>query len=75
MELDLEGLPPSVKLVLKVLEEMGEAKFSELMYETKLPQRTLREAIKILRERDMIEIRPCLEDMRKRIYCIKLNEG
>jgi|ECHhosMinimDraft_1075155.scaffolds.fasta_scaffold00002_57 transcription initiation factor IIE alpha subunit len=70
---EIVKLPPSAKLVLKVLTMLGQAEFEVLQAETMLPTRTLREAIRILRERDLVSVKPCIQDLRKKIYCIKLN--
>jgi predicted transcriptional regulator len=55
----IEELPPSAKLVLKVLENKRIVKFSELQRETNLPTRTLRYAIRVLKERGIIKT--CLD--------------
>jgi len=67
-----QRLPPSPKFVLKVLGEVGEARFSELLKETQLPRRTLYSALRELKERGLVEVRPCLGDARKRFYCYSL---
>lgn len=64
-----EGLSPSAKYVLRVLRELGEARFSELFLETGLPRRTLYAALRALRERGLVVVRPCLNDARRRFYC------
>lgn len=66
------GLPPSAKLVLRVLEELGEACFEELLDETQLPRRTLYSALKELRRVGLVEVKPCLRDARRKFYCYSL---
>lgn len=70
IKLMIEELPPSAKLVLKVLENKRIVKFSELQRETNLPTRTLRYAIRVLKERGIIKTLPCLEDARQRFYLL-----
>lgn len=47
---EIEELPPSAKLVYKVLEHEGALTQRALAEETRLPQRTVREAVDRLRE-------------------------
>ncbi|TRM98771.1 transcriptional regulator, partial [Sulfolobus sp. E1] len=47
----MERLPPSAKLVLKILLEKKVVRFKELREETHLPTRTLHYALKILKEK------------------------
>jgi NAD+ kinase len=66
-------LPCSAKLVLKIIEAKGKATFKELLQESLLPERTLREAIRLLIKGGFIKRRICLNDTRTRIYeCIKV---
>ncbi|BDC18700.1 hypothetical protein [Acidianus sp. HS-5] len=77
MDRKFEDLPCSAKLVLKVIEMKGKTTFKELKEETLLPDRTLREAIKILKERGAIRSKICLEDTRTRYYemsCLELTD-
>ncbi|MCY0858811.1 MAG: winged helix-turn-helix transcriptional regulator [Sulfolobaceae archaeon] len=66
-----EKLPPSAKFVLKVLAEKRVVKFKELQDETGLPTRTLRYALRVLKNRGLIKVLPCLEDARERIYSLQ----
>jgi DNA-binding MarR family transcriptional regulator len=68
----LMAIPPSGKLVLRVIRERKIARLQELRQETMLPQRTLLYAIKILRELGLIETQVCMNDARRRFYCVKL---
>jgi DNA-binding MarR family transcriptional regulator len=64
----LQELPPSAKLVAKVLE--GEAPLSqgELATESLLPDRTVRYALNRLAEADLVESRYSFRDARKQVY-------
>ncbi|MWG35459.1 MarR family transcriptional regulator [Halomarina oriensis] len=64
----LQELPPSAKLVAKVLE--GEAPLSqgELASESLLPDRTVRYALNRLAEADLVESRYSFRDARKQVY-------
>lgn len=68
----VRSIPVSARLVLKVLQEKKIARFDELLEETLLSKRTLLYAIKALKELDFIESQICMNDTRKRFYCIKL---
>ena len=66
----LRDLPPSAKLVAKVLEYNTTLTQSELAEETLLPPRTVRYALTRLDEEGIIESRFSLTDARKRIYSL-----
>ena len=66
----LRELPPSAKLVAKVLEYRGTLTQSELAEETLLPARTVRYALTRLDEADIVESRFSFTDARKRIYSL-----
>lgn len=66
----LEDLPPSAKLVAKVLEYNETLTQSELADETLLPARTVRYALTRLEEQDVVESRFSFSDARKRIYTL-----
>ena len=68
----LEDLPPSAKLVAKVLEYNDTLTQSQLAEETLLPARTVRYALTRLEEQDVVESRFSFSDARKRIYTLKL---
>ncbi|AWR95809.1 helix-turn-helix transcriptional regulator [Acidianus brierleyi] len=63
-------LPCSAKLVYKILEIKQSATFQEIKSETGLPDRTIREAIKKLKEEGLIKTGICLDDTRSRVYII-----
>jgi len=66
-----ETLPPSAKLVLKVLEYEGPMTQKEIAEKTLLPRRTVRNALKILLQKELIVKRAMLRDTRLSIYHIK----
>ncbi|WP_162509595.1 MarR family transcriptional regulator [Thermogymnomonas acidicola] len=70
--LEQREMPPSAKLVLRVLRELKIATVKRLEEETGLSRRTLMYAIKVLKEAGLIETQICLTDTRKRFYCIRL---
>ena len=66
----LRELPPSAKLVAKVLEYNDTLTQSELAEETLLPPRTVRYALTRLDEAGLVESRFSFTDARKRIYSL-----
>jgi len=64
----LHDLPPSAKLVAKVLELEGEMVQGQLAAESLLPDRTVRYALNRLKEADLVGSRYSLEDARKQVY-------
>ena len=64
----LKQLPPSPKLVHKVLEYEGELDQSEIAEETHLPQRTVRYALGRLEDRDLVESEVVVGDARRKRY-------
>lgn len=66
----LAGLPPSAKFVFKVLSCGKPMTLDEIIRETGLPPRTVKYALKRLRELELVEAVPCLKDLRRRIYMI-----
>ncbi|QKR00567.1 hypothetical protein GWK48_09415 [Metallosphaera tengchongensis] len=80
MPIKIDELPCSAKLVFKILEIRGKATFQELKTEARIPDRTLREALRILREAQLLDIEPCLSDARSKVYtlsgvCMSLKRG
>ncbi|WP_114576690.1 helix-turn-helix domain-containing protein [Saliphagus sp. LR7] len=67
---EIEDLPPSCKLVLKVLEYQGELSQTELAEETYLPRRTVRYATRRLMQRRLIDSRNCIGDARSILYSV-----
>lgn len=64
----LADLPPSAKLIYWVLEREGPLTQAELIEQTLLPRRTVREATTKLRDADILEAEPCPPDARKKQY-------
>ena len=61
-------LPPSAKLVYKVLETSGKLTQKEIVKKTYLPSRTVRYALDRLRSENMIRESLCFRDARQSIY-------
>ncbi|MFC7006794.1 MarR family transcriptional regulator [Halalkalicoccus salilacus] len=66
-------LPPSAKLVAKVLEYNETLTQSQLAEETLLPPRTVRYALNRLEEADVVESRFSFSDARKRLYTLSID--
>ena len=64
----LVELPPSAKLVYKVLEIESPLLQSDIRERSRLSKRTTRHAISILREQDLVEEQVYIPDARKRTY-------
>jgi DNA-binding MarR family transcriptional regulator len=64
----LTQLSPSTKLVLKVLQLNGWMTQREIIGETTLPPRTVKYAIKKLKEKKIVQERPDFNDMRSKYY-------
>ena len=67
-------LPPSAKLVAKVLEYNERLTQSQLTEETMLPPRTVRYALTRLEEIDAVDSRSSFTDARKRVYTLSVEE-
>lgn len=68
----VRDLPPSAKLVAKVLEYNGTLTQSQLADETLLPPRTVRYALNRLEEVGVVDSRFSFADARKRIYTLTI---
>ncbi|ELZ07843.1 MULTISPECIES: MarR family transcriptional regulator [Natrialba] len=66
----LTDLPPSAKLVYKVLEYEGTMTQNELATESRLCARTVRYALGKLEDGNHVESRVCLQDARQSTYRI-----
>ncbi|WP_254543318.1 MarR family transcriptional regulator [Halomarina pelagica] len=64
----LRELPPSAKLVAKVLEDQAPMSQGELAEDSLLPDRTVRYALNRLAEADLVESRYSFRDARKQVY-------
>lgn len=72
-EESLYELPPSAKLVVKVLEYNDTLTQSEIVSETMLPPRTVRYALTKLDEIGAIDSRISFMDARKRIHSLRVD--
>jgi len=68
----VRDLPPSAKLVAKVLEYNETLTQSQLAEETLLPPRTVRYALSRLEDVGVIDSRFSFADARKRIYTLQV---
>ncbi len=66
----LRELPPSAKLVAKILETDGPLAQGELAEESLLPDRTVRYALNRLEDCGLVEARYSLVDARKQVYSL-----
>lgn len=66
----LYDLPPSAKLVLKVLEVDGAMTQAQIAAESRLSQRTVRYALESLRDADVVQKQVYLRDARKSLYSV-----
>ncbi len=69
---DVRELPPSAKLVAKVLEYNETMTQGEIAEETLLPARTVRYALSRLDEENVIDSRFSFSDARKRLYSLSI---
>ncbi|RLM94517.1 transcriptional regulator [Halobellus sp. Atlit-38R] len=65
-------MPPSAKLVAKVLDYNDTLTQSQLAEETLLPPRTVRYALSRLEDADVVDSRFSFTDARKRLYTLNL---
>jgi DNA-binding MarR family transcriptional regulator len=68
----VRDLPPSAKLVAKVLDYNDTLTQSQLAEETLLPPRTVRYALTRLEDEDVVESRFSFSDARKRLYTLTI---
>jgi DNA-binding MarR family transcriptional regulator len=66
----LVELPPSAKLVAKVLETDAPLSQGQLAAESLLPDRTVRYALNRLEEADLVTSRYSFRDARKQVYSL-----
>jgi DNA-binding MarR family transcriptional regulator len=64
----LRELPPSTKLVAKVLEGASPLSQGQLADESLLPDRTVRYALNRLEEEELVDSRYSFHDARKQVY-------
>jgi DNA-binding MarR family transcriptional regulator len=68
----IQELPPSAKLVAKVLEYNDTLTQSQIAEESLLPDRTVRYALNRLDEEGLVDSRFSFSDARKRLYTLDL---
>ncbi|MBS7644045.1 NAD(+)/NADH kinase [Candidatus Bathyarchaeota archaeon] len=66
----LDGVPPSAKLILKILQYEGSLTQKEIIEKTDLPPRTVRFALNLLMEKDIILKKVLLRDARQSTYVL-----
>lgn len=66
----LSDVPPSAKLVFKVLEHDGSLTQGEIADETMLPRRTVRFALTRLEETGVVDAQVSFRDARKSVYSL-----
>ena len=64
----LRDLPPSAKLMAKVLEDTAPLSQGQLAEKSLLPDRTVRYALNRLQEEDLVGSRYSFHDARKQVY-------
>lgn len=64
----LRELPPSAKLVARVLNDTSPLSQGQLAEESLLPSRTVRYALNSLQDEGLVESRYCFHDARKHVY-------
>ena len=69
---DVRDLPPSAKLVAKVLEYNDTMTQQQIAEETLLPARTVRYALNRLDEQGVVQSRFSFADARKRLYSLDI---
>jgi transcription initiation factor IIE alpha subunit len=66
-------LPPSAKLVAKVIEHEGEMDANEVSEAARLHPSTTRDALKRLAERGVVDVRVESRDSRRLVYSMERN--
>jgi NAD+ kinase len=67
---ELLKMPPSAKLVLKVLQQEGSLSYRDVVEKTLLPERTARLALSLLVEKGLVKRRAMLGDARRHVYSV-----
>lgn len=75
IDVRIENLPPSAKLVFKILEKGGLLTQKDITRESYLPPRTVRYALDRLKKKDILEERFYFKDARQSLYGIKNFQG
>jgi transcription initiation factor IIE alpha subunit len=67
----VQELPPSAKLAWLVLEEIEPATQADLCEHTTMPERTVRDALNRLLDREVVTAKPKLSDPRQSLYTVE----
>lgn len=70
-----EDAPPSCKLVWMALDELGEARYEDLLEWTQLPRRTLGDALDRLDDAGVLVREPQHRDRRQTVYRLESRDG
>jgi len=71
----IQDVPPSAKLVYKVLEYNGGLTQKEIVEKSMLSQRTVRDALSRLRESGVVSEEVYIPDARQNLYTLQLDEA
>lgn len=71
----VQDLPPSAKLVLKVLEYNGGLTQKQIVENSRLSQRTVRDALDRLQDADVVEKDIYIPDARQNLYRLSIDEN
>jgi len=74
-ENSIEDVPPSAKLVYKVLEYNGDLTQKEIVERSMLSQRTVRDALARLREVDVVAEEVYIPDARQNLYRLTVEDA
>lgn len=69
----IRDLPPSAKLVLKVLEYNGGLTQKEIVNKSRLSQRTVRDALERLQDRGVVDKNIYVPDARQNLYTLSVS--
>jgi len=72
---DLSNLPPSAKLVIKVIEHEGEMDKEEICERARLPPSTTQYALKKLVEEDVVEVKVGEGEGRRLVYSAEIGDS
>lgn len=71
----VQDLPPSAKLVLKVLEYNGGLTQKQIVENSRLSQRTVRDALDRLQDADIVEKDIYIPDARQNLYRLSIDDS
>lgn len=70
----VQDLPPSAKLVLKVLEYNGGLTQKQIVENSRLSQRTVRDALDRLQDAEVVDKDIYIPDARQNLYRLSMND-